>query len=250
MRKERLLIKSFLTFFFLMATIVLSKIKLHPIFGTGGRFSLLAMFAPIIPSFIGASFGAIAIFGARLLQFFLGISHPKHYLSYISYLPVFIAGVFFSKMFKRKRDHLAIPIGLILLFILHPIGRQVWYFSLYWLIPIVIIIAQPYIRKIFWKHDLPTIYLYALSATFIDHAVGSVMYLYYFNIPAIYWIMAIPYVPIERAIFALGITSFYLFVKKALEALQRILPVKIMIIETTEEKIEEPVLLEAKVILS
>ncbi|MCR8433322.1 MAG: hypothetical protein NDP24_03750, partial [Crenarchaeota archaeon] len=66
------------------------------------------------------------------------------------------------------------------------------------------------------------IYLYSLGATFIDHCVGSVMFLYAFNIPAIYWNMAIPLVIIERALFAGGITLLYLFLRKAIPPLREV----------------------------
>jgi len=215
----------------MLGVIVFSKIKLHPIFGTGGRFSILAMLGPVIPAFVGGSFGAIAIFGARFIQLLIGISQAKSWFSYISYTPLFLAGIYFARMFKKKANHAIMPIIIIFLFIIHPIGRQVWYFSLFWLIPIIITFARPYLWRLVRKHDIPLIYLYSLSATFIDHAVGSVMYLYYLNIPPIYWITAIPYVLPERALFALGITFFYLFIRESLRALQRSLPIKIVIIE-------------------
>jgi len=244
MKRKELLFRGFLTFLFMMSIIVLSKIKLHPIFGTTGRFSLLTMFGPIIPYFVGSSFGALAIFGARILQILVGISGAKDIFSYIIYTPIFIAGFHFAKMFRKTRKQALIPGIAIVLFLAHPIGRQVWYYSLFWTIPIAITLLKPYIRKLLKTHDVPTIYLYALSATFVDHAVGSVLFLYYLNIPAVYWNLSIPYVPIERLIYALGILIFYLFTKTALESLQKTLPVKLVIVEATispEKSLEEPI---------
>ena len=206
-----------LTSLFLVGVIALAKIKFHPIFGTPHKFSALTMYAPVIPAFTGTLFGAIVIFGARVIQLAFGLSQANDIVSYIIYLPVFLAGYYFSKMFKNKRYHVLLPIMLMALFLVHPIGRQVWYYSLFWLIPIIIAVSQTRIRKLLRTHDIPTIYLYALAATFIDHAVGSVMFLYYINIPAKYWIMSIPFVPIERLIYALGITLFYLTIRTVLK---------------------------------
>ncbi len=238
MNKREFFVKMFYTFFFMMTIIVLSKIKLQPIFGTPSRFSLLAMFAPIVPYFTGISWGFIAIFGARILQFIIGISTVKDLFSYLIFMPVFFGGIYFARLFKKEKGLVLIPIISIILFNLHPIGRVVWYYSMFWLIPIAITLLQPWIRKLTRLRDLPTIYIYALASTFIDHAVGSVMFLYYLNIPAIYWNMAIPYVPFERAIYAIGITIFYCFVKKSIESFSKVVPIEIVKITPVERKME------------
>ena len=217
-----------LTALFLLGMIALAKVKFHPIFGTTHKFSALAMYAPVIPAFTGTILGAVAIFGARIIQIAIGLSSAGDIISYIIYLPVFFAGYVFAQMFKKKRYHIVVPIAAILLFIIHPIGRQVWYYSLFWLIPIIIIAGQTQIRKLTRNHDIPTIYLYALAATFIDHAVGSIMFLYYLNIPAKYWNMAIPFVPIERLTYALGIMLFYITIRLILKLTQENLNVQLL----------------------
>ncbi len=241
MNKQELVIKSFLTFIFMMVVIVFSKIKLHPIFGTGSSFSLLVMFAPVIIYFTGPFFGAIAIYGARVIQILIGISKSTTLFSYILYTPLFLAAFYFYKMFKKTRYEVLIPLAAIALFLIHPIGRTVWYYSLFWIIPIIISLNKGRILKLTRKRDIPTIYLYALASTFTDHAIGSIMYLYYLNIPAIYWIMAIPFVPLERAIYALGIMISYLFVRDALKAFQKVLRIEIIVSDKVllEERITE-----------
>jgi len=242
--KKEVISRAFLSFFFLTAIIVLSKIKLHPIFGTSGKFSLVGPFIAIIPYFLGITIGGIVIFSARIIQFIIGISHAKNVISYLAFLPAYFAGIQFKKIFKGDRRVIIIPLIAILLFILHPIGRMVWYYSLFWLIPIIITLSQPKLRKLSKRWDIPTKYLYSLSATYIDHAIGSIIFLYAFNIPAVYWNMAIPYVPIERAIFALIILGFYLFVKHALDALSRVVPIYIIereIVPVEKEVIEAEV---------
>jgi len=67
------------------------------------------------------------------------------------------------------------------------------------------------------------------------------MFLYIYNIPAKYWILAIPYVPIERLIYALGITIFYLFTKKSLETRQTTIIIRIIHLEfQIQEKTTQP----------
>lgn len=229
MNKVELMIRSFLTFMFMMVVIVFSKIKLHPIFGTGTSFSLLVMFAPIIIYFTGTFFGVIAIYGARIIQILIGISKAQTYFSFILYTPLFLAGFYFSKMFRKTRYEVLVPIIAIALFLIHPIGRTVWYYSLFWIIPIIISLNKKRLLRLTRKRDIPTIYLYSIASTFIDHAVGSIMYLYYLNIPAIYWIMAIPFIPFERMIYALGITISYLFVRNAIRAFQRVVRIELRI---------------------
>jgi len=240
MNKSELITKSFLSFMFMMAVIVFSKIKLHPIFGTNTSFSLLAMFAPIIIYFTGPFLGALVIYGARIIQIIIGISKTGTYFSYILYTPLFLAGFYFSKMFKKTKYEVLIPILTIVLFLIHPIGRAVWYYSLFWVIPIIISLNKKRIIKLTRKKDIPTIYLYSIASTFIDHAVGSIMYLYYLNIPASYWIMAIPFVPFERMIYALGIMLSYLFIRNAIRAFRRVIRIEL--------RIEEEVILREKMV--
>ena len=91
------------------------------------------------------------------------------------------------------------------LFIAHPEGRQAWYFSLYWLIPVL---AE-------FKKD--RLILRSLGATFTAHALGSVIFLYGFGLPAAVWIGLIPIVALERGLFAVGIWASYLAFNNGLE---------------------------------
>ena len=60
------------------------------------------------------------------------------------------------------------------------------------------------------KIPLFKIYGYSLGSAFVDHAIGSVIYLYLLKIPANFWIEAIPMTIIERLMIAAGIELFYL----------------------------------------
>ena len=209
------------TLFFMSLTIIFSKVKLEPIFGTGSHFSLIVMFSPIIPKIVGTTYGSVAILGAKMIQFLVGISTPKSIISYLSYFPVLFGGIQFARVFKGDRKVIIFSLTAILLFLVHPIGRSVWYFSLFWLIPIIITLSKSYLDRVIKRFEILKIYIYALSATFVDHAFGSIIYLYFLEIPSIYWNMAIPFIPFERLIMALGITVFYIFISKGIELMER-----------------------------
>jgi len=216
--------RTFLAIFFLFGVIVSSKIQLHRIFGLNLSFSLLTVFGPVVNAFLSTPMTILVIFGARIIQILAGISKAKTIISWLMYLPILSASYYFGRLTKRAGDPqkylIPIPITCIVLFVMHPIGRKVWYFSLYWLIPIVIALISQFVD--YRIHDVPKIYLYALASTFIDHCVGSVLFLYAYNIPAIYWDMAIPFVILERLLFAGGITLIYMFLKKAIPPLREI----------------------------
>ena len=110
---------------------------------------------------------------------------------------------------------------------------------MFWLIPIVIWALAPRIENLLRRKDIPVIYMYALAATYVDHAIGSILFLYMVGIPAIYWRIAMPYVPLERAIYALGITLFYIFIKKGLESMHTVVAlgvVQIQVVEPTDRR--------------
>ena len=52
-----------------------------------------------------------------------------------------------------------------------------------------------------------------MSATFIAHAVGSLIWLYTVGMTSLYWNSLIPLVAIERLVFAVGMTTCYFGLK-------------------------------------
>ena len=92
-----------------------------------------------------------------------------------------------------------VPISLCMaMFLLHPVGYQAFFYSWFWFIPMII-------------HMLPfrNPFLEALGATFIAHAIGSVLVLYMKTMTAAAWLALIPVVVIERLLFASGMTVIY-----------------------------------------
>ena len=92
-------------------------------------------------------------------------------------------------------------------FILNPIGRTVWYYSLFWLIPIVA----------YYKRD--NLLARSLGATFTAHAVGGAAWIWAFNLPAVVWKGLIPVVIEERLLFTFGIAATYVAMKYILSYL-------------------------------
>ena len=98
-----------------------------------------------------------------------------------------------------------VPAAAMILFWVHPEGRQAWYYALYWLIPL----AATFFPK--------RLILNALGATFTAHCVGSVAFLYALNLPAAVWTGLIPVVWMERGLMALGIWVFYILFNNIIE---------------------------------
>lgn len=238
-KRKMLIIKLFFSIMFASLFIVLTKVKITPILGTESSFSASVMFGPIISKFLGISFGSSSIIFAHIFGVIVGIYKLKSIFSYFIFLPIIIAGIYFARIFKNEKKLLWIPLACISLFILHPIGREVWFYSLFWTIPLFFVIAKDRIDRIS-KNYVARVYLYSLATAFIDHCVGSVLYLYLMNIPKEFWIMAIPLTIIERIIIALGITVSYFFVRISISALKEVFSA-IAILEAEEEKEKIPI---------
>ncbi len=236
LRRNFLIVHTFFMVVFSALFILTTKVKLTPIFGTNTHFSLAAFFGPTLAKILGISFGTGSIILAHIVGFLLGFYSLKKWVDVFIFLPVMLGGIYFSKMFKGDVKYVAIPLAAMVLFWLHPVGRNVWFYALFWLIPIVLLKGKARIEKIL-KHELPLTYVYALAGTFVDHAIGSVIYLYALNIPEKFWLMAIPFTVIERLIMAGGITLTYFSIKvaiKAMKALANSVGVEILVDEKTE----------------
>ena len=89
----------------------------------------------------------------------------------------------------------AVPLLCMIMFSIHPVGNQAMLYTLYWLIPIILFFIP---KQILFTH--------ALTATFIAHAVGSVLWLYSKPATPAFWFALIPVVACERFLFAVGMT--------------------------------------------
>lgn len=183
---------------FTLVGFVAMQVPLTHLVGSQARFTLFDSFAPIAGGFLGSFSGAISVL---LMQFFNFLVHGSKVLdagTIIRFLPMMFAAIYFG---KRTKINLIIPIIAIIAFNLNPVGRSVWYFSLYWLIPIICYFFQE--RSLFAK---------SLGSTFTAHSVGGALWIYFFHLPKLAWIALIPVVAIERFSFTVGImVSYFVF---------------------------------------
>lgn len=144
----------------------------------------------ILPAFI-KHFGII---GAVLLY--------AHDLLNVSHIIPFLAAksgmIYSGYIYKRISffSSVIIPAACMILFVVHPIGSAVFFYSFYWFIPMIL-------YAFFRKH----LFAQALISAFVAHALGSLVWLYCYQLAGIYWIAALPVVPFERCLIAMGIVA-------------------------------------------
>jgi len=200
------LISPFFSFLFLFLT----QIKFAPILGTKMSFSLSVFFGPTLAKIFGINYGTGIIILTHLIGLLFGIYKVQAIKDFFTFFPIIFAGIYFAKIFKGEKKLIFIPLLCIFLFILHPIGKIVWFYSLFWVLPILIAVFKEKLDRIL-KFPVFKIYGYSLGTAFVDHSVGCVIYLYLLNIPAHFWIEAIPHTILERLLIAGGVSVFYLF---------------------------------------
>lgn len=183
--------------------LLISQIPISPIRGSKQSFTPFEFLGPTSGMFLGVWPGAVSVFLVKLFNILIK-RQSFDVVTLIRFFPMMLAAVYFG-LPKSKKVILVIPLLCIALFILHPQGRQVWYFSLYWLIPLIC----------FFKKD--RLILNALGSTFTAHAIGSTAFLYAFNLSAPVWAGLIPIVFMERMLFASGIWLFYLVINSLLD---------------------------------
>jgi len=211
--KLKIIAKSIFAIFLAFAFLFLTQIKFSPILGTKMSFSLAVFLGPTLAKIFGIQFGTLTIILTQILGTILGFLKFEGAEDVFTFFPIIFGGIFFAKIFKKEKKILFLPSISILAFLLHPIGRQVWFYSLFWTIPIFLF---------FFKIPKFTLFSNSLASSFADHAVGSVIYLYLLNIPAHFWIQAIPLTIIERLFIGAGISLCYVLERAILKILLKI----------------------------
>ncbi len=184
---------------FILFSLLASKISFSPFIVGKLKFSLFDLYAPVAGGFFGPFLGIISVFivgAANLL-----IDQTLNLAAILHVFPVLFGVWYFAS--KSKLVNTAIPAIAIIGFLASPIGREVWYYPLFWLIPIVMS---------FYKEK--SVLANALGAAFTTHAIGGLLWIHFFAPPASVWIGLIPIVIIERAIFAAATAAVYLAVQK------------------------------------
>lgn len=175
--------------------------------GSKAKFTLFDAFGPISGGFLGPVFGTLAVALMELTNFFLHGAHVLDAGTVIRFFPMLFAALYFA---RKSRVMLLVPLAAIVAFVAHPIGRTVWYYAVFWLIPILTYFARD--RSLLAR---------SLGATFTAHAVGGALWIYAFNLPKAVWVGLIPVVIMERIMFAVGIAVSYYALTNILATLVR-----------------------------
>ena len=184
---------------FTLLVLIGKQINFSPLVGADNQFfTLFQFFGPIAGGFLGSLFGVIAVAFAQLIDFFV-VGKEATLINLLRLTPMLFAAYYFGS--KKKNLNIAVPLIAIALFILHPVGREVWFYSLFWTIPIIAkLLPEKYSNGVAAR---------SLGATFTAHAVGGAFWIWTVPMTASQWIALIPVVIYERLLFAAGIGISY-----------------------------------------
>lgn len=203
-RQASLKQKAIFTTLFVILGLLALQLPLTQLVGSKAKFTLLDILAPTVGVFIGIGPGVLAVLIVQAVNTFM-VGGFGDVGGLIRLFPTLFAVWYFA---KKDKTTLVVPLLAIFVFNLHPIGRTVWYYSLFWTIPLI---------THFFRQRL--LIARSLGATFTAHSVGGALWIWAFNLPASVWQNLIPVVIVERAIFAAGISITYLVLTNGLQFL-------------------------------
>lgn len=216
---QKIFTKKRLIFVAIFTVLVLigKQINFSPLVGADNQFfTLFQFFGPIAGGFLGSVFGVIAVLFAELIDFFI-VGKETNLINLLRLSPMIFAAYYFGT--KKKNLSIIVPIIAIIVFVSHPVGREVWFFTLFWTIPIIAkVIPQKYADNIIPK---------SLGATFAAHAVGGAFWIWTIPMTAGQWIALIPIVIFERLLFASGIAISYIAFNAILDKVLDVFKIKI-----------------------
>lgn len=172
---------------------LISLIKINVLLGAKTAiFSGFSLGGPLVGLYSGMGLGAGLFLVRRILHCaYMGSSL---FSPFSLYLPTLGGGFYFKSTSYWIR--VVVPSICMVLFVMHPVGVQAWYYAAYWLTPLILYGLQS--RSLFAT---------ALGATFVQHAIGSVLWLYLMPTTAAVWTALLPIVVIERLVCALGMVA-------------------------------------------
>ena len=206
--------KVFFVALFVALVFISTKINFSSLVGQENQFfTLFQFFGPIAGGILGSLFGAFIVLIAVTSNLIINLINGNSSFELVTILRI-LPMVFAAYYFGTRQKHLSIivPLAAMALFIAHPVGREVWYFSLFWTIPII--------AKFFQKR----LFLRSLGATFTAHSVGGALWIWTVPMPAEAWIGLIPIVIIERLLFASGISISFVTVTTLLARVESKVP--------------------------
>ena len=210
--KKKLL---FLALFTILGFVSL-QVPFNKLAGSNVSFTLFDFFAPIAGAFLGPIFGVGSVLAVEIVNNLVKQT-PWTQGAIIRLFPTLFAVYYFAVINKKTTGSpwvLVVPFIAIFTFLAHPIGRDVPYYTLFWLIPFI---------AYRFRNNL---YMRSLGATFTAHSVGGAAWIWAFNLKASVWQGLIPVVISERLLFAAGIAGSFVIVKHVLNYLaeKKILP--------------------------
>ncbi|MCX6775320.1 MAG: hypothetical protein NT130_00505 [Candidatus Micrarchaeota archaeon] len=189
---------------FTILSLAAYQLKFSTILGVPSQnFNFFQFIGPIGAGIFTPILGVVSVLFVEALNFFIS-GKALDPITLVRFTPMMFAAYYFG---SKSRNRVIVPLVCMGLFMLHPIGRQAWYYALYWLIPVAAAV---------WKDKL---FLRSLGATFTAHAIGSVAFLYAFGIPADVWATLVPITAYERLFFAVGISISYIAVNTILNSI-------------------------------
>ena len=229
MKLNKLLTRKGILFLLIFSVLVFvgDKVNFSRLIGAENQFfTLFQFFGPIAGSFLGPVVGVLSVLIAEVASK-IANNAAWDLVTVLRLLPMLFAAWYFGTKSTKIKDFwdtknpkdflvkdktsILIPIAAIILFVAHPVGRQAWFFSLFWTIPIIIkLLPKKYGEKVFLR---------SLGATFTAHAVGGAMWNYIVPMTQAKWIALIPVVIYERLLFAAGIAISFVVINTLLDKL-------------------------------
>lgn len=196
----------FLAVFALMIFIG-SRINFSAVVGADSQFfTLFQFFGPIAGGFLGPIFGAVAVLVSQAADFFIA-GKAFTLINILRLTPMLFAAYYFGS--KKKSLNILVPLAMMAAFIAHPVGRQVWFYALFWTVPIIVkVLPEKYSGNVLLK---------SFGATFTAHSIGTVAWIWAIPMAAEQWITLIPVTAFERTLFALGIAGSYFIMNTVLD---------------------------------
>jgi len=188
---------AFLLLFTIIA-LVASSINFSTVLGAPNQsFTFFQFLGPIAGGFLGAGAGILSVLLAQVISF-IWLGKTVDLINILRLAPMLFAALYFAKYSKGKLVQATVPLVCMALFMLHPIGAQAWFYSLYWLIPAIVLVLPEHL------------FLRSLGSTFTAHAIGGIIWLYFIPTTPAFWMALIPIVAFERLMFASGISVSYI----------------------------------------
>lgn len=202
---------------FALLVLVGRSVNFSKIVGSENQFfTLYQFFGPVAGRFLGTTFGIASVLVAEIAQLVI-TGKEWSIINLLKLTPMVFAAYYFGS--KKRITSSIIPGVCMLLFWLHPTGREAWPYALYWLIPII--------GRILPNKTKLRLIAQSFGATFTAHAVGSVLFLYTIPMSSAEWLALIPVVALERFFFGSGIALSYVAINAGLGLLDEKMRLKI-----------------------